>query len=388
MKNVALLTFPLSKIGGVTTVRVNVKKGLQDLGYTVLDCQLSSNTKTLPEPDGYDKVLGFMTPAFREEFRKVMSNQDLLIFTHPCPTITKAFSDPCWQDCYKTGKPNIAIAHDPYLLSNYPWFQEVKPYVTGVACIQRKSYDVISKYFDNCTITNHFLDLSPMGEYRDQKEDLCISPSQFKTWKYIDLFIKSIPFLKNVKTEIFNGGIEYHYMSGSLEKRKEKYKDANGNWIWEKALASGMTYRGFVPQSDIELAFKRAKSVIDLSVGELGNKLSRESATPSARQTTMFSTPPIPTVKPYRSLNYVILEAMLYGSVPVARKHSLLDGIITESNLALVSEDDLVNSTATWINDITKYFDNYRDMIKRNHELLKTHYDNVTNTKKLLELLK
>jgi glycosyltransferase involved in cell wall biosynthesis len=383
-----LAQFEVSKTGGIDTVRRELQKGLLSLGHTVSSCFLSMHTKDPQSdsyPTGYTKVINFKKSL--SEFKSMASSSDLVIFINQCPTIAEIGDDKTWLECYKTGKPTIPIVHDPFLQKYYPHFLEAKPYITGVACIQRKGFDVISKHIDNCIITNHFLDLSPMGEYRDLKEDMVLSPNAFKTWKNNDIFIRAIPQLQNVKIEMTGIGIEYHYMSGSLEKRKEKYQNPDGSWIWDNAIAHGLNYHGLIPESDLITLYKHSKSIINLAVGELGNKLTRESTAP-ARQTTMFGSPEPPVAKPYRSLDYTVLFGMLYGSVPVARKHSLLDGIITESNIALVSEDDLVNSTATWINDITKNFDNYRDMIKRNHELLKTHYDNVTNTKKLLGLLK
>ena len=382
---VLLSEFEVSKTGGIETVFRELQKGLLSLGHSVSSCFLSMHTKdpqSKSYPSGFTKVINFKEHLC--EFQSMASDSDLVIFVNQCPTIAEIGNDKTWLECYKTGKPTIPITHDPFMSKYYPHFLEAKPYITGVACIQRKSYDVMSKHFDNCVITNHFLDLSPMGSYREQKENLCISPSQFKTWKYIDQFIRAIPLLENTKTEVFNGGIEYHYMSGSLEKRKEKYLNPNGTWIWDEALKHGMNYRGFVTAAEITTAFKRAKSVIDLSVGELGNKLSKET---SSAQTTLFSA--APTLRPYRSLNYIILEAMLYGAIPVCRKHSLLDGIIGEENVALVSEDHLVEGTACAINDINKNFDFWAsEMVPKNHKLLRDHYDNVTNTKKLLGLLK
>jgi len=94
---VSLCTFDISRVGGITTVKKELRKGLESLGHTVTDCRLSPNSKTLPEPEGFDKVFGFVTQKFMNDFKSFMSDQDLLIFTHPCPTITKAFSDPSWK---------------------------------------------------------------------------------------------------------------------------------------------------------------------------------------------------------------------------------------------------------------------------------------------------
>jgi len=244
----------------------------------------------------------------------------------------------------------------------YPWLLEVKDYITGINAIQKKAYDPFLPHFDNVIISNHFFDLTDMGEYKDMKEDLVICPHQFKTWKHIDKFVTAVPQIKH-KVEIYNGGIEYHYMSGT--KRKEKYKNAKGEWIWDKAVEHGMEYKGFV--DDISIPYKRCKAIIDLSVGELGSKLSKQHN--------------------YKSLNQVPLLAMKYGAVPIVRDYSLLPDIITEDNVVLVDEKDLINSAAKTVNEVIDNFDSYDDMIKRNFKLLKKHYNRVDNAKKLLSLL-
>lgn len=361
-----------------------MKIGLQSLGHEVKDYYISLNTQRLSDEPFFDKTLGFMTNKMLDDFKNEMKDKDLLIFIHPCPTKTKAFDSERWMECYKTGKPTIVIVHDPFIDQYYKWFLQVKQYVTGIACIQRKGYDAIKKYFENVVITNHFLDLTGMGLYEEKKEDLVISPHQFKTWKYIDIFIRSIPLFE-CDSEVFNGGIEYHYMSGSMEKRKEKYKDSNGNWIWEEAIKAGMKYRGHVTDQEITSAFQRSKAVIDLSVGELGNKLSKLSI--PSRQLSLFEPTVATTELSYKSLNYVPLEAMKYGAIPIVRNYSLLDGIVTEENVVVVDEDNLVENTALAINDVILSWDAYEDMRKKNFTLLKTHYNNEENAKKLLKLL-
>jgi hypothetical protein len=149
-------------------------------------------------------------------------------------------------------------------------------------------------------------------------------------------------------------------MSGSLEKRKQKYKNKDGEWIWDKAIEQGMDYKGFV--DDIKPAFKRAKAVIDLSVGELGSKLGDG----------------------YRSLNYVPIEAMKYGAIPVVRKHSLINGMVTKDNVILVEEGDLIGETAKKVNEAVGNFDSYKDMIENNFFLLKVYHDRKENTSKIL----
>ena len=259
--NIAQLCFQISKVGGIATVARELKGGLEDLGHKCTNYYVSPNKQLLPDPPEYcDETIGYLTDDLYKDAMTRLADADLFIFNPPCPTKTKAYNYFEWKNFYADFDcPKIIVPHDPYLERNYPWLLDVKEHIDGVACVQKKAYTPMREYFHNITITNHYLNLQGMGAYKDMKEDLIISPHQFKTWKHIDKFISAVPKIQ-YGVEIYNGGIEYHYMSGM--KRKEKYKNKEGEWIWDKALEQGMTYHGFV--DDIITPFKRAKCVIDL----------------------------------------------------------------------------------------------------------------------------
>jgi len=364
---IGMCLFEITKIGGISTVEENLEYGLKENGHNVSHFYLSPNKKKLGEsPIPFIKnVLGYMTDDMVNNTINVLSDFDVLIFDPPCPTITRSFSSTNWQKIYKSEKltdKKIIISHDPYLRKYYPWILDVKDRIFGVGAIQNKGYTAFSKYFSNIVITNHFIDTSDIGLYPNLKEDLVISPHQFKTWKHIDLFIRSVPHIK-YNIEVYNGGIEHCYMSG--EKRKEKYRNKKGEWIWDNAIDHGMEYLGFV--DDILTPFKRSKCIVDLSVGEHGSILSKQGS--------------------YKSLNYVPIEAMKYASIPIVRDYSLLDDIITEDNVLLVDEKDIVKSTASLVNEAINNYDSYSDMIDRNFDVVKKNFDRKSNAKKLLSLL-
>ena len=272
--NISLLTFDIIDVGGIDTVRKNLKIGLQRLGHQVTDYFVSYNVKKLPTKPSYDKSIGFMTTEFLSQFKREMLDKDLLIFVNQSPTKTKSFDSDKWMELYKTGKPNISIVHDPLFERHYKWFLDVKPYITGVACIQQCAYRIMSKYFDDVITTNHFLDLSDMGLYDNLKEDLVICPHVFKKWKHIDLFIRAIPEIR-YSIEVYSDGIERKYMT-SKEKCPDDYKG-----IWNNALDHGMKYFGFVDDSVIKQAFKRAKVIPDLSTGMMGTTLTKDDPFPN-----------------------------------------------------------------------------------------------------------
>jgi len=397
---IALVEWEISKTGGITTVRRELKDGLIKNGHIANDFYIpDTKTTDLKRADGYfkdfTKVLNYKTPEQIAEYKRTMANYETVIFVVPCPTQDRKeikVMDPVearkWQECYNIPARIISIFHDPFWKKGYGWIEEMFPKIDKIACIQEKAYyslvpevkapvrkqrslfadddDIqveVKPIHPNIIICNHPLNLDGMGMYKEMKENLVISPSQFKTWKNIDQFIRAIPLMDpSIKKEVFNGGLEYHYMNPiDKAKVKPKYTNPDGTWIWENGLKAGMNYRKFVPKEELDMAFKRAKVMVDLSVGESGTKTG------------------------YPSVNYVILEAIKYGAVPVVRMQSVLPRIWSPLDFRIVEEPDLVNSTAKAVNEICNNFEKYEQMIKGAQEKLKTHYDNKVVAQKVIE---
>ena len=78
---------------------------------------------------------------------------------------------------------------------------------------------------------------------------------------------------------------------------------------------------------------------------------------------------------------------MKYGCIPIVRDYSLLPGIVTEKNVVLVDESNLIPSVSQKVNEVIGNYSSYTDMIKRNQALLKKYYDRKDNAQKLLNLL-
>jgi len=396
---IALIEWEISKTGGITTVRRELKDGLIKLGHITDDYYIPDTLTTdLKRKDGYfkdfTKVLNYKTPEQISEYKKIMENYDIVIFVVPCPTQDRKeikAMDPkearLWQECYNIKSRIIVIFHDPFWKDGYNWVQEVFPKIDKICCIQEKAYyslvpevkvsvskkrslfdddnetpQEIKPIHPNIIICNHPLNLDGMGMYKEIKENLVISPSQFKTWKNIDQFIRAIPQMdSSIKKEVFNGGLEYHYMNPiDKAKVKSKYTNPDGTWIWENGLKTGMNYRGFVPKEDLNLALKRAKCMVDLSVGESGTKTG------------------------YPSVNYVILEAIKYGAVPIVRMQSVIPRIWSPLDFFIVEEPNLIESVSSAVNDVCNNYERYEQMVKGAQEKLKMYYDNKVVAQKVI----
>lgn len=389
---IAINLFDISKIGGIMTVHTELKNGLQKLGHTVDDYWISLNSTRLPERTSLPEemrnctgILGFLKSEWISEYKNKMKEYDIIIFTHPCPTEASCESR-AWQELYLPDKRNIVVWHDPLWKNNYPWIQEIFPKIDKICAIQEKAYyslvpqtsPIVRKsrsLFDddndilqeikpihpNIVIVNHPLNLDNMGLYTDKKENMVLS-SQYtmKSWKHVDDFIRAVPLIQsNIKVEITGLGTEYYYMAGSIEKRKEKYKNPNGTFIWDEAKKHP-GFKHIISESGTSQAsrqvvndvFSRAKCLVDLSVGEKGSKTG------------------------YPSMNYTIIEAMRSGCLPIIRNQSVLTRIWSPLDFVVVEEPNLVESTARAVNEVCNNFERYEQTIISNQNKLREFYDN------------
>ena len=370
---IALNLFWIDQIGGILTFNREIKGGLESLGHKVDPYAISLNKKILPdslksrdyESRDFVKILGFMKEEWLREYKETMDNYDLIIFSTPCPTRRKSFTDPRWKLCYDLNSKIIAVFHDPYLEERYPWIKDVYSKINKFVCLQEKSYYVVINSFGllprkEVQIIRHPLNLKDLGSYENKKEDLIITAHQFKSWKRIDRLIAVIPDLKSkckCNIEIYGDGIERTKMSG--KKRSEKYKNRKGEWIWDKAIESGMQYKGFVPEQELISAYKRARCFVDLSLGENGYKTH------------------------YPNLNYSTLEAMKYGCVIVSSPVLPPSLFVPDRNYLPVDERNLDKSLIDQIEDAI--FGNHKDMIELNQEILKREFSGEIVAKRLLE---
>jgi len=371
---IALNLFWIDQIGGILTFNKEIKGGLESLGHKVDPYAISLNKKILPDllrsreykSRDFVRILGFMKEEWLREYREIMDNYDLVIFSTPCPTRRKSFTDPRWKLCYDLKTKIITVFHDPYLEERYAWIKDVYPKITKFVCLQEKSYYVVINSFGllprrEVQIIRHPLNTKDLGSYEKHKESLIISAHQFKSWKRIDKLIAVIPDLKakcsSINIEIYGDGIERTKMSG--KKRNEKYKNAKGEWIWDKAVKAGMQYKGFVPEQELISAYKRARCFIDLSLGENGHKTH------------------------YPNLNYSTLEAMKYGCVIVSSPVLPPSLFTPDRNYLAVDEKNLNTSLIDQI--INGVFNDHRDMIELNHEILRREFSREIVAKRLLE---
>jgi len=127
MSKIAILNFPIEKVGGIETYNRNLTKGFNQLGYDVENCLISTNTTRLPTNPKFDKIFGFEKESWLNELKEYYNECDMLIFSVPCPHLLKGYKSETWKNVYDIdqNKKVLAVMHDKYLPKYYPWFKEV-----------------------------------------------------------------------------------------------------------------------------------------------------------------------------------------------------------------------------------------------------------------------
>jgi|SRR3990167_765830 len=393
---IAVNLFLITKIGGIETGHNTIVDAFRRLGHEVDTFFISENKKYLKTMYGCKYAVGYMSDGQRQQYSEMMNKYDLIVFSHPCPIKNSSYNTTLWQHCYNSiSKPIIVIWWENQWQRRYAWIKDVMPRISLNVATQEKAFNVMQQ-FPNVAFVRHPTDLTGMGEYTEQKQDMVISPHQFKSWKFVDQFIRGIPRMRCSK-EVYGDGIELAFMRGEYRKQRDvyldktlsdeekatklgikvgtmrdrteniiRYSNPDGSWIYETAIASNTKFFGYVEHSTVQEAMRRAKACVDLSIGEGSSQND---------------------LKTFVNINYAVLEAMKYGAVPIVRKYAVIKDLTDNDNVVVVDEAYLIDSTVGAVNDVIENFSSYRSLIRRNHEMLRKNFDHVAAARKYLELV-
>ena len=329
--------FQIQDYGGIINHAEYLTKGLKELGHEVdfrvlVPKGAVSNKKSMRgSNEGFTKLEGgtgylfhqargwrdvpkvpYVSKQARQQFKEDCSKYDAVLWHIPVPTLNKDNADiTAWLDLYDHGSKNIAIIHDGNLPKLYPHLISVSKHFHAAVCVHESAYNS-AKYLDipRKLILNPFKIHGDFGlDFENREGALAIQI--FKAWKRVDTLIRAVPFIQEpnnpTKTIVRVGGagIEYRYMT-SKDKCKPKYFDAQGNRIWEVALANGMVYHGVVPNEQVLHLLGMTKLQIDPSFSK---KYSGYGA----------------------HFNRTTVEAMIKGAVPMATDLGMKDSQIFKS---------------------------------------------------------
>lgn len=292
---VCLLSFEYSGIGGIARWEKDLKWGFEQIGVEV---------------DHIEDI--------NKESYDSLPDHDYYILNQPCPWKDRKLSDEeqdrWWLNIYDEIKDSVVVAafHDPYWERYYDWANEALPMDVAIAV-----QDIVRESLTSFTAAPVGMIRHPLrhdrGELIHDKEDIIMSACMFKGWKNVDHFIHEVPFM-DLESHVHGKGIEYHYMSGSMEKRKSQYRDEETyEWIWDRAEDSGkMTYKGFTELEELWETYRSARFAVDFSHSKNWEGV----------------------------INYTQLEPMIYGAIPIVYQDTV-NKFIEDQVFTVHSHEDL-----------------------------------------------
>lgn len=333
---ILLTHFQIQDYGGIVNYSECMAQGLRENGHKVSAIMFKNKGKSGKSPSkdrfldegweesciadwmhqkcGWEGMSQINYRTDKEEISCLGQQYDLIIHIIPVPTCTKATKgDEDWKEIFSEiefcGTKQIAVIHDGNMQKLYPHVLKICDQLDGIICVHDAAFnscDVLPVRRTFIPNPHHFYDrrILPIEE----RGEVLISLQTFKRWKRVDDLVRAIPFMDEFSEKIIcGGGIEYHYMT-SKTKCKKEYMDENGNKIWDKAIANGMEYRGYVTTEVRDKLLSQSRLLVDPSWSK--------------------------TYSQYGShFNRVMIEAMAQGCVPVCTDLGMKNSVLFKSGI-------------------------------------------------------
>jgi len=288
---IAMVTFPVLDIGGITSWADEFAKGAKRNGHDLesfyavsgkkYDC---SESEYVPIGGKYkrgEKIPSKVLSYHNTELKKTvdfLNTFDVVVFSHPSPHPTKGnlSSKHCinWIFLYsQITKKKIAVFHDRYWAKTNDWFIYVAKHIDFVMADQRPFVEAIVSYPTVASKDWAYFPLTlPETKPLKNRENVAIVATQWIKWKGHYKLLPALQDVENIDIELYAGGQEYHnlYVDGTLKGflnenlvENEKYENKFNN--------STRKYIGYVLRSDLIERYKKALISIDASVRGYNN---------------------------------------------------------------------------------------------------------------------
>lgn len=239
--------------------------------------------------------------------KQILEQYDMIIWTVPCPSKNKNnLGNNDWPELYDL--PNhikqIAFIHDGNASKGSGHLIAVQDHLSGLACVHPCALNGAS-IFD----VPRALVVNPQEEPLrsilswDLKSPGFVNMQTFKAWKHVHELVEAIRYMPpkgaDELREIAGLGIEYRYMT-SEDKCKDAYFHDDGERFWDAALANGMTHHDYWDTEEVDSWLMEARVLVDPSWSRNYSKVGGH-------------------------FNRVVVDAMIRGAIPVARRAGMGD---------------------------------------------------------------
>lgn len=304
--------FPIDDMGGIINHHEQLCAGLQELGHQVTTKMLVWRDMPPRSMAGgnddyghsgllYDQRRGFswayenMIPYRGAKnlalWQEYASGFDLIIWQVAVPTKrAENRGNTDWIGLYSVDVPQVAVIHDGNFLDSYPWLHLIGGRITGLACVHNCAFNSARQInIPSALILNPF-DISkpaPIDKASFQvRNPGFLSVQTFKAWKRVPELCAAVPYMGNIAKHLAGKGIDYYYLTS---KDKCKYPG-----VWDEAVAHGMNYMGVISNHQRDSVLRSVTTLIDSSWSKKYGAIGAH-------------------------FNRVMVDAILQGSVPIAR---------------------------------------------------------------------
>ena len=276
---VALISFPINDVGGITTWVEKFQLGLKRLN---IENQLyycaAQGTMKVDENEKIVRTRDTLLPgkflSYKSEFIKqtikTLNKYDVVVFTKASPHPTKAnLRSPDaknWMLLYEKVKvPKVVVFHDAKYKKTNLWFEEVADHVDIILAGQKKFMNSANEYPSDCLKywDYHPFDLKLANKLtKSKKKPFGILATQWIKWKNHHLFL---PQLKDIEHEVKLYGCNQEYYELKKQGVFQTVVDNDHRTGERFNKQSPHNYYGFVEHSELCAQYGKAMYGIDLS---------------------------------------------------------------------------------------------------------------------------
>ena len=281
------ILFALHKIqdlGGIINHTEHLAWGFQQLGHEVSIVQLQhgglTNRKNYKREDGrFKSVFGIPADQFKgwafppemrvnyegkgeQTWQFLARKHDLIVWEVPLPSKSVRGERAPWEHLTKVKTPQIFVVHDGNFIRNNFELAHLGVGHQFVAVHPCASGTLSSVSVPHTMIVNpQRMDRQYKHFNWHRRRRVVGSLQTFKAWKRVNVFLQTVPGLReSEQVWLAGGGIMQRYLT-SKTKVKRGYEPE----IWNRAVKAGMVYHGYVSESDRDDLLQETRLLCDFS---------------------------------------------------------------------------------------------------------------------------
>ncbi len=301
--------------------------------------------------------------------KQILERYDLIIWTVPCPSKNRNnLGNNDWPELYDLPEriKQIAFIHDGNAVKGNSHLIAVQDRLSGLACVHPCALNG-AQIFDvprALVVNPQFEPIRSIEEWHIKSPGF-VNMQTFKAWKHVHELVEAIAYMPPKEAdelrEIAGLGIEYRYMT-SEDKCKDAYFHEDGRRFWDAALENGMTHHDYWDTDEVNSWLEEARILVDPSWSKNYSKIGGH-------------------------FNRVVVDAMIRGAVPVARRAGMGDEVfiagehyveIPQDATPAEYADVILDASHMSVSEASRYQTNANDLLPM--------FDRKTVAQRLLDL--